>query len=197
MDISNYKIRVIRTEAKDRGGVPIAASSQFPIDIEGSLLSISCMSNSAKEALLSRDWFKIFFGGLSIYATVRWDNDHKCSAPITKLTICSFGTLPMCWPLYAPPKSEFSHKFDNRRAEERCPRTVSVATKKPILKKEQLNIVDIDFTDLEQKYSDYIQHAESDSKYKKNIKNFSLQYAAYNMLHSGTETKFNAIINQY
>ena len=65
------------------------------------------------------------------------------------------------------------------------------------LQKEQLNIVDIDFTDLEQKYDNYIQHAESDSKYKKNIKNFSLQYAAYNVLHSGTETKFNAIINQY
>ena len=122
MDVSNYRIRVIRPEPSRR--MPTTkASSKSPIDIEGTLLELDHASREAHDVLVSGNWFKVFFGGLSIYATVRWDNDHKSSIAVAQLAICSFGTLTMCWPLYGPSKEVLSHKFDNRRAEERHPRT--------------------------------------------------------------------------
>lgn len=122
MDISKYGIRVIRTEPVP-GRPSGAISSTTPIDIEGTALKLVMPSLSASHAIKQGKWFDVFFGGHVVYAYIRWDNDKRGTLPVSILAICSFGTLPMCWPLNAPSKEELAHRFDFRRAEERCPRT--------------------------------------------------------------------------
>jgi hypothetical protein len=190
MDVSNYGIRVIRLK-EELTKTTIHASSKLPIDVEGSLLRLTCVSSNAYTALFSKDWFKVFFGGLAIHATVRWDNDRKGIISTSQLAICSLGTLPMCWPLYAPSKDMLSHRFDNRRAEERLPVTISV---EPI--EDSFGLIDIELDKPKHKiqalnYKNYTQRNQIKTRH------FVKSYTTGNMSYSYSDVAKNYFDTMY
>ena len=124
MDISKYGIRVIRLN-KEYHKTPLRTSKKRPIDIEGTVLKVLFSSVVVNNAMKEGRWFDVFFSNHSTTLYIRWDNDEKGTCPLDALTICSIGTLPMCWPLYAPSRADLAHKFDFRRPEDRCPKTTS------------------------------------------------------------------------
>ena len=124
MDISKYGIRVIRLN-KEYYKAPLITSKKRPIDVEGTVLKVLFSSVVVNNAMKEGRWFDVFFSNHSTTLYIRWDNDEKGTCPLDALTICSIGTLPMCWPLYAPSRADLAHKFDFRRPEDRCPKTTS------------------------------------------------------------------------
>jgi hypothetical protein len=124
MDISKYGIRVIRLN-KEYYKAPLITSKKRPIDVEGTILKVLFPSVVVNNAMKEGRWFDVFFFNHSTSLYIRWDNDEKGTCPLDALTICSIGTLPMCWPLYAPSRADLAHKFDFRRPEDRCPKTTS------------------------------------------------------------------------
>ena len=124
MDISKYGIRVIRLN-KEYYKAPLITSKKRPIDVEGTVLKILFPSIVVDSAIRKGNWFEVFFSDRSTNLRIRWDNDEKGNCPLDALTICSIGSLPMCWPLYAPSRAELAHKFDFRRPEDRCPITTN------------------------------------------------------------------------
>lgn len=122
MDISKYGIRVIRLN-KEYYKAPLITSKKRPIDVEGTVLKVLFPSMVINSAMKKGNWFEVFFSNHSNNLYIRWDNDEKGNCPLDALTICSIGSLPMCWPLYAPSRADLAHKFDFRRPEDRCPIT--------------------------------------------------------------------------
>lgn len=122
MNISKYGIRVIRLN-KEYYKTPLITSKKRPIDVEGTVLKVLFPSIAIDSAMKKGNWFEVFFSDRSTNLYIRWDNDEKGTCPLDALTICSIGSLPMCWPLYAPSKADLAHKFDFRRPEDRCPIT--------------------------------------------------------------------------
>lgn len=138
MDISKYGIRVIRLN-KEYYKAPLITSKKRPIDVEGTVLKILFPSIAIDSAIRKGKWFEVFFSDRSTNLRIRWDNDEKGTCPLDALTICSIGSLPMCWPLYAPSRADLAHKFDFRRPEDRCPITTDKLKHKHAYSKYTLN----------------------------------------------------------
>lgn len=123
MDISHFKLRVIRSEATRAYHTRIA-SSKCPIDIPGTVIMLNPETVAASHALAKGDWLSLLVGGFESGLYVRWDNDYKSSALLSEVKIISTGTIPMYTPIFGNITEEDIEAIFDRRAEyEYTPRT--------------------------------------------------------------------------